>query len=43
MLQQLNTIFSFLIALLLGVPQFGRRRPNWMIGQLNFAGGGAIL
>jgi len=39
MLQKPDVIFSFTVALLLGVPQFGRRLPNSMIGQVNFAPG----
>jgi len=37
MLQKPDAIFSLTVALLLGVPQFGSRLPNSMIGQLNFA------
>jgi len=40
--QEPDAIFSLTVALLLGVPQFGRCLPNSMIGQLNIAGAGNI-
>jgi len=41
--QKPDAIFNLTVALLLGVPQFGSRLANSIIGQLNFAGGGNIL
>jgi len=40
MLQKPDAIFSLAVALLLGVPQFSRRLPNSLIGQLNFTAAG---